>query len=358
MSQLPTLPSIAVHRLSIPLVVPYRLAFGPQTHFQCTLVELRDADGRTGWGEAALLPGYTDETPEASFRAACELARRLKGVALGDALAAAEELLARAAFTATAFITAIEHLSDHPTLARAGTVPLLGTVNAKPDDIAALEAEIEGLLAAGYRTLKVKIGWDVAADRRAVDTVRTIVADRAVLRLDGNQGYTADQALAFLEGFNPAGIELLEQPCAAGDWDAAVAVKRAASCPVMLDESIYGEADIRRAADLGCADYIKLKLMKLGGLDRLERALELIRALGMRPVLGNGVASDLGCWMEACVAVRAIDNAGEMNGFLKPDLRLLDRPLVMAGDAIRLDGKARAVDRAALKACAVASWSP
>lgn len=353
-----SLSAIAIHRLSIPLIVPYRLAFGPQTHFHCTLVELTDADGRAGWGEAALLPGYNDETPDASFARARAMAARIKGLAPDDARAMAETLLDGAAFTATAFLSALEHLAGHPTLARSGSVPLLGTVNTKPDDIAALEAEIEGLLAAGYRTLKVKIGWEVAADRRAVDTVRSIVADRARLRLDGNQGYSTRQALAFLDGFNPAGIELLEQPCAAGDWDAAVAVKRAAACPVMLDESIHGEDDIRRAADLGCADYIKLKLMKLGGLDRLERALGLIRDLGMRPVLGNGVASDLGCWMEACVAARAIDNAGEMNGFLKPRIRLLTPPLSVEGGCIRLDGRAPGLERAALKACSVATYSP
>ena len=40
--------------------------------------------------------------------------------------------------------------------------------------------------------------------------------------------------------------------------------------------------------------------------------------MGMIPVLGNGVASDIGCWMETCVAANFVDTAGEMNGFLKP----------------------------------------
>jgi len=340
---------IAVHRLDVPLITPYRLSFGAQTHFYCVLVEMEDQDGRIGWGEAALLPGYTDETVDSSFALACHSAPGLIGLPLAEALSRAEGLIEPAAFTATAFITAIEHLAGHPTLTRSGRAPLLGTVNGKPDDPAALEAEIETLLAKGYATLKVKVGWDVARDLTAVASIRAIVAGRAVLRLDGNQGYSTEQALAFLKGLDPAGIELLEQPCAAGDWDAAVAVKQAAPCPVMLDESIYGEADIHRAAELGCADYIKLKLMKMGGLDRLERGLALIRQLGMRPVMGNGVASDLGCWMEACVAVKALDNAGEFNGFLKPHLRLLTPSLDTDGPDVRLDGRVRAVDPSALR---------
>jgi hypothetical protein len=82
--------------------------------------------------------------------------------------------------------------------------------------------------------------------------------------------------------------------------------------------------------------YVKLKLMKLGTLRALVGALERIRALGMTPVLGNGVACDLGCWMEACIAARHIDNAGEMNGFLKARAQLLSEPLEVHDAAIRL----------------------
>ena len=93
---------------------------------------------------------------------------------------------------------------------------------------------------------------------------------------------------------------------------------------MMLDESIYGLDDIRRAAELKAARYIKVKLMKLGGLDRLAAAIDTIRDCGMEPVLGNGVACEIGCWMEACIARGRINNAGEMNGFLKPVAPLLD----------------------------------
>jgi L-alanine-DL-glutamate epimerase-like enolase superfamily enzyme len=105
---------------------------------------------------------------------------------------------------------------------------------------------------------------------------------------------------------------------------------------MMLDESIYGLKEIERAAELQAARFIKLKLMKLGSLEALGRALERIRALGMKPVLGNGVACDLGCWMEACVAARHIDNAGEMNGFLRARVGLLTEGLEVRSGALLL----------------------
>ena len=72
----------------------------------------------------------------------------------------------------------------------------------------------------------------------------------------------------------------------------------------MLDESIYDIADIERAAAEHACAFVKVKLMKFVGLDALAAAIERIRALGMQPVLGNGVACDISCWMEACVAHR------------------------------------------------------
>ena len=47
----------------------------------------------------------------------------------------------------------------------------------------------------------------------------------------------------------------------------------------------------------------------------------------MEWVLGDGLSSELNCWMEACVASETIRNAGEFNGFLKPKTRLFAEPL-------------------------------
>jgi hypothetical protein len=75
----------------------------------------------------------------------------------------------------------------------------------------------------------------------------------------------------------------------------------------------------------------------------------------MEPVLGNGVACEIGCWMEACVARTLITNAGEMNGFLKPVARLFAEPLSFADGALVLAaGCAPRLEPQAVAACAVA----
>lgn len=106
---------------------------------------------------------------------------------------------------------------------------------------------------------------------------------------------------------------------------------------MMLDESIYGSDDIKRVAQLGAARYVKLKLMKAGSVDTLARDLAQIRALGLEPVLGNGVAVDISNWMEACVARGLVTNALESNGFLKPRRSILQTPLRFENGAIVLE---------------------
>ena len=76
--------------------------------------------------------------------------------------------------------------------------------------------------------------------------------------------------------------------------------------------------------------------MKMVSLTALAEGLTLIRDLGMEPVLGNGVASDLGCWMEACVACRYINNAGEMNGFLRQQAPLATDPIAVERGEMQL----------------------
>ena len=123
--------------------------------------------------------------------------------------------------------------------------------------------------------------------------------------------------------------------------------------PIMLDESIYGVDDVERAAKVKGVGFVKLKLKKLGGARRLERALKRIRELGLTPVLGDGTATEIGCWQEACVARSTIDNAGENNGFLKLRMPIFRRPLRFERGDLVLEPGQPELDHAALSAHAV-----
>ena len=84
---------------------------------------------------------------------------------------------------------------------------------------------------------------------------------------------------------------------------------------------------MKRASTIPNVGFCKLKLKRFGGLDLLREALDAVSGAGIESVLGDGLSSELCCWMEACVARVTIRNAGEFNGFLKPKVRLFAEPL-------------------------------
>jgi L-alanine-DL-glutamate epimerase-like enolase superfamily enzyme len=350
-----TIERIEVRRLDLSLIRPYKVSFTTFSKFQPLVAEVVDSNGVAGFGEAEITPGYSSETSEGAWSLLGQLIEQVVGLAPAAARAALEPHIAANPSATSVLYAAVEMLEGNPILApEADTrVPLLQPVHSF--DLDAIPDEVEEILAEGFRTLKIKVGFDVEADLRRVAKIQEVVAGRVTLRLDANHSYTRDQGRAFGAALDPEGIELFEQPCANDDWAGNTAVAAVSRVPVMLDESIYGTADIDRAAAIEGVGFVKLKLKKIGGLDLLLSALGRIRSLGMTPVLGDGTATEIGCWQEACVARLAIDNAGEMNGFLKFRDRLFADPLQVADGASVLPAGSRpTLDSAVVKRVTVA----
>lgn len=312
----------------MPLKEPYPSAIATLTALDTLVAIVTTTDGAVGMGEAAIVEGYTHETRQGGWDFCHQQAQACVGMDSHQAIAHCLQHRKDHSHAVAALVSAFEMAQSHPILsAHRDTVkvPLLAPVNTKTRQ--EVVAEVERLLASGFKTLKVKVGFDVSADLQRLSWIQAQVGERARIRLDGNQGYGLQQALEFVTRMSPQSIELFEQPCQDSDWDAAVQVAHNSPVPMMLDESIYASSDIDKAAHLQAAQYIKLKLVKSAGLDSLMDDLQRITRHGMNRVLGNGVASEIGCWMEACVAHAFIQNAGEFNGFLKPRDRLFQNPL-------------------------------
>jgi len=346
---------IIIRRLERPLANPYPVAYGTFEAFLPIVVEARDADGRTGWGEGHIVPGSSSETPDGGWAFCRDAAAAAVG---GEIDTVTEAIAARKAdsmVATTALASALEMLGGDPLLeiTKETRLPLLAPINAKDED--AIVAEVEDRLAEGFKTLKVKVGKDVDGDLARLGIVQAVATGRATLRLDANRGFDRAEGIRFAEGLNGDGLELFEQPCAAEDWDANAAVAAASPVPIMLDEPICDLADIERASAIDGIGLCKLKLRRFGGLGALAEALHQVRELGMEPVLGDGIAGEICGWMEACVARSTIRNAGEFNGFLKPADGLLVNPMPFADGCLILPaGFTPEIDRERLDGVTVA----
>jgi L-alanine-DL-glutamate epimerase-like enolase superfamily enzyme len=342
---------INLFQIKLPLKKPYRVSFRTYTEFEPILIEMRDRDGRSGWGEAYIPAGSTTETIESGWSFCREHAGQILGRSEAEARAVLESKVPHAPFAATAMLTALDMLVEHPALEvnTEARIPLLVPVSAKASP--QIDEEVERLLETGYRTLKVKVGWDVDEDLKRVGAVQRAVQGRAEITMDANRGYTEEQGKQFASSLDPAGIALFEQPCEADEWQANAAVAKVSTVPLMLDESIRNQADIERAAGVENVKFVKLKLKRVGGIQRAIDAMTVAKRYKLDICLGDGVATDLLCWVEACVSRGFLERAGDMNGFLKPKTTLFKEPLAFdQGSIVLKPGFWPEIDRAAVAA--------
>lgn len=345
------LQEIVLRTLRLPLIRPYVLSYRTFTEFEPIVIEARDGDGRVGWGEGHISPGSSRETRDGGWGFCRDHAAAVMGKDTSEAKAVIAGHVADSKVAATALVTAIEMLEGHPllTVPREVRLPLLTPFNSS--ERKDIEQEVEQRLEEGFRTFKIKVGKAADDDACRVKAIQQAIAGRATMRLDANRGYSEADACRFAETLDLCGIELFEQPCQAEDWDANARVASVSPVPVMLDEPICEIADVKRASTIPNVGFCKLKLKRFGGLDLLRDALDAVREHGMESVLGDGLSTELGCWMEACVASVTIGNAGEFNGFLKPKDRLFAEPLqFIAGALVLPAGFVPTIDANALAA--------
>jgi L-alanine-DL-glutamate epimerase-like enolase superfamily enzyme len=327
---------VTLYRLSLPLVKPYRLSYRTFTEFEPIVARVRDSDGRIGWGEGHISPGSSSETREGGWSFCNRFARQLPGMSVKEALAKIAASASESPVAATALTAALEMLegSSLLTIESPCVLPLLVPVGAtEPEEI---KQEVSELLSRGFKTFKVKVGKDVDADLDRVARIQEAADGRATLRIDANRGYSVEAGRRFASNLDPSSIQLFEQPCAAEDWAGNAEVAAVSKVPLMLDEPICDMQDIDRAASIEGVGYCKLKLKRFSGLYRLRDALNRVTELGMTPVLGDGLSSDITGWMEASIAARTINTTGEYNGFLKTKTSLFANPMPFHDGSIHL----------------------
>ncbi|MEO3427397.1 mandelate racemase/muconate lactonizing enzyme family protein [Pelagibius sp. CAU 1746] len=343
---------VTLHRVDLPLTAPCCLPCGTFESLEPLLVEVRDEDGAVGWGEQHILPGSSAETREGGWAFARDLAEQVAGMETGQAK---KRILARAGESraaATALVTAIEMLEGAERLVnrreRRFRLPAAFDATGR----GAIAEEVEQRLAQGFRTFKIEVGRNLAEDIRRLIWIQEELAGRATLRIDAKGAYSRAAGCCFAAAIDPEGVELFEQPCAAGDWQANAAVAAVSRVPLMLDESIRSLTDIDRAAAIEGIGFCKVKLKRFGSLAALEQAIGYLQAKGLAAVAGDGLGAEIDCWMEARVADGLIGKAGEFNGFLKirPEARLLAEPLPFtAGEIVLPAGWWPEIDRQRLR---------
>lgn len=138
----------------------------------------------------------------------------------------------------------------------------------------------------GIDIFKIKVGGGaIEEDYARVAAVRE-AAPEARLRIDANQAFTPDSAIAFVEKLVAEGaqIELLEQPVPAEDFAGLAEVARRSPVPVFADESCRTPADALRLLDTPVHGF-NLKIQK-SGIAAVLDIIAIARAADRKLMLG------------------------------------------------------------------------
>src|SRR6267142_2192589 len=149
------LAAIILRKLRLPLIRPYVLSYRTFDEFEPIIVEVRDNEGRVGWGEGHISPGSSSETRDGGWAFCNRHATKIVGIDSADAKAIVAAHWEDSHVAATALLTAIEMLEGHPLLEieTDSRLPLLAPFSStSPKEI---DMEVERRLHEGFRTFKI-----------------------------------------------------------------------------------------------------------------------------------------------------------------------------------------------------------
>jgi L-alanine-DL-glutamate epimerase-like enolase superfamily enzyme len=163
---------------------------------------------------------------------------------------------------------------------------------------------------------KIKLG--TSDDLRIVKELRKHTS--AIFRVDANCGWTPQETIQNADELKKLGVEFIEQPLKADDWQGMKLVYQHSNLPLIADESCIVEADVEK-----CAAYfhgINIKLMKCGGITPARRMIEKARQLGLKVMIG--------CMTESTVGVSAIAHLAPLLDYVD-----MDGPLLLTNDTAK-----------------------
>jgi o-succinylbenzoate synthase len=250
------------------------------------------AAGERGLGEASPLPEFTGETAASVLFVLDET--YLPALPGRDAtqvetvMADLERLLPDNPSAKAAIDMALYDLAGR--LLRVPSATLLGGARRPSIHLARavgigstadIAAAAERHVAAGFRTIKMKVGQDSRADVERVRAVRKAVGPEVRIRIDANQGYDVATAVGVLRKLEDCDLEYIEQPVPRWNHAGMAHIRRATGARVLADEAVHTPQDALNLIRAEAADLLAIKFVKTGGLARARQIAAVGEAAGL-----------------------------------------------------------------------------
>ncbi len=161
----------------------------------------------------------------------------------------------------------------------------------RTDDIAAGAIEA---VAAGYRTIKIRVGFDEDRDVANAKRVRDAIGDDVGLMIDANQAYDLRQARRMLRQLATLRPYWVEEPLLSDDIEGWRALRSEfPGLPLAWGENAFSLRDYEAMGNPMLVDHVMPDPCRSGGLTQAVRMAQLAHEQGV-PISPHHYGSDVG----------------------------------------------------------------
>jgi o-succinylbenzoate synthase len=148
----------------------------------------------------------------------------------------------------------------------------------------------------GFRCVKLKVGLGLSVHEEIerIASVREAIGPAMHFRLDANEAWNLEEAIAILSQCVPSDIQYVEQPLKALDLVGMHTLRQALPIPIAADEAVHSLESARHVLDSEAADILVIKLQLAGGLRVGQQIIQAAAERGARSVITSTIEAGIG----------------------------------------------------------------
>lgn len=293
---------VVLRHVSMKMKSPFTTSFGTFQDKEFLLLEAKDENGISGWGESVAFhsPWYNEETLKTNWHMLEDfiIPNLLnKEMEHPDNVSAILSYIRKNNMAKSTMEGAVWDL-----FAKQKGIPLAAALGGEKKEIEVgisigIQDTVDELLRLideyvneGYKRMKVKIkpGWDVEVMREVRKHFPNVP-----LMADANSAYRLKD-IDRLKALDEFDLMMIEQPLDSDDIVDHAQLQKEMATPVCLDESIHSYEDARKAIELGSCKIINIKIGRVGGLTESKRIHDLCQKHDIPVWCGGMLESGIG----------------------------------------------------------------
>ena len=304
------------HTYRLPFLHNFHTAHSVLDAREGVIVQVTTSDGVTGIGEIAPLPTFG----EGNLPDACSLLPELNGHLYHRTLYEALELLSTEKVSAKnastlcgleiAILDALGKTIDRSVstllapskFTPRAVVPVNAVIGAKATIVAveaALNAKKNGFSCV---KLKVGLGLSISEEVERIAMVRDAIGSTMHLRLDANEAWQLEKAIAILSHCISYDIQFIEQPLKAQDLVGMHTLRQEIPIPIAVDEAVHDLESVYLVLDNEAADILVIKPQLAGGIRIAQQMIQAASERGFGCVITSTLEAGIGLAAELHLA--------------------------------------------------------